>query len=223
MSLDISGNDQLVRIYWNLTATGALSLVERVTISLNEKAIPFRLKVVKDPAQFTRCDSSVLYFRKSDYGKVHEAISVIYPQLRNHVRLGIPAFTKFMAEGVGLAESPQGGQSFGMDRCSLLAEGIIAASEGKKQSLQKKIQKISEVFSLNGLKLDYPYLNPQSPDIYREFDIHLNLSPPVQKMKTSVKASSKTFIETALDIGHLLCEQAIWHENKCTWMGKFAR
>ena len=45
------------------------------------------------------------------------------------LRPRIPAFTLALAPGVGLAESPATGESFGEHRCGLLADGIVGADE----------------------------------------------------------------------------------------------
>jgi hypothetical protein len=74
-----SAAEPLTRVYWNLKPSGAIGIMRRVTRELNEAGIPFKFKVLSDPAHFTRCDAAVLYFRKSDYRQVARALESIYP------------------------------------------------------------------------------------------------------------------------------------------------
>lgn len=71
----------LVRFYWNLTQEGAVRFMQNVTSMLNRAKLPFKLKVVNDPARFIRCDVVVLYIRKSDYDVVSESLERIYPEV----------------------------------------------------------------------------------------------------------------------------------------------
>jgi hypothetical protein len=54
------------------------------------------------------------------------------------MRPGTPVFTKFLAPGLGLAEDPGQGDSFGQHRCRLLADAMILAYEqGKKAAMRE--------------------------------------------------------------------------------------
>jgi hypothetical protein len=53
--------ETLVRLYWNVTAAGAIRVVDELTRLLNNRSISFRLKALRDPSTYHRCDSVVLY------------------------------------------------------------------------------------------------------------------------------------------------------------------
>lgn len=158
----------LVRFYWNLRAEDAPTLVKGATQLLNDDQIPFRLKVVNDPARYDRCDAGVLYVQRADYPRVLPAVRRILVELGAKLKKATPVFTKVLAPGLGLAEEPAvSGDSFGMDRCRLLAEAIVRIHERAVAGATDRLAVIEEVFAEDGISLATPYLNPGSPDRYR--------------------------------------------------------
>jgi hypothetical protein len=120
----------LVRFYWNLRAEDAPTLIRGATELLNDDHIPFRLKVVNDPARYDRCGAGVLYVQRTDYEQVLPAVRRILVGLGANLKNVTPIFTKVLAPGLALAEEPAGSKdSFGMDRCRVLAEGIVRVHE----------------------------------------------------------------------------------------------
>src|SRR6266700_643509 len=85
---------EVVRFYWNFSANGAVHFMHEVTASLNQAGLPFQVKILKDPQQFTRCDPVVLYVWKNDYAAVATILSTLYPLLANDLKPDTPAFTK---------------------------------------------------------------------------------------------------------------------------------
>ena len=65
---------QMLRLYWNVSPEGALSLMRLITERLNMICVPFRLKVVSSPQGFNRRDTAVLYMRKGNYGAVRSIL-----------------------------------------------------------------------------------------------------------------------------------------------------
>jgi hypothetical protein len=82
------------------------------------------------------------------------------------LRDSVPLFTKKLRNGVGLAEEPNTGESFGMHRCRLTAEGIVEAWYRGDQTIQGRMQAVNARFAFNNLKLEKPYLNPGSQDLF---------------------------------------------------------
>jgi hypothetical protein len=212
----------LVRFYWNLTAEGALDFIRSAIPVLNRSQLFFKLKVLNDPAQFTRCDAAVIYIRKGDYHLVSELLSkIVYPKVVASLRQGTPVFTKTLVAGVGLAEDPGQGESFGMHRCRLLADGLIRAYEQGKRSFDERLQVVVERFTEEGISLEKPFLNPGSSDSYKfqpKLEPQLldsyDMSRPVRTDSTS-----GVFLDTADRIGQHLLQKAIWHGNRCNWLG----
>lgn len=207
--------EPLVRFYWNIDPEGASSLMRNMTASLNDAGHPFRLKVLNDPAHFTRCDAGVLYIIKSHYEQVGRLLASIYEAVAPHMREGVPALTKMLAPGLGIAEDPGRGESFGLHRCNVLAEGLVRAYERGAHSLPDRIAVVEETFSEYHISLHAPYLNPGSEDAYL----------PIRDMSTVVpyapipQADSDILLLTARQIGERICDEAIWHEGRCNWIG----
>jgi HopA1 effector protein family len=163
---ELGGGEPVIRHYWHLSSSGGAALVAAGTRLLNEAGLPFRLKVLIDPGLYTRCDAGVLYTPK----RLHTEVAGVLPALRaavaEHLRPGTPALTKPLGEGLGLAEDPPGGDSFGMDRCGLLAEAMVRGAELGLQTKEERLALVERTFGERGIDLDRPYLNADSADEY---------------------------------------------------------
>jgi hypothetical protein len=155
----------MLRVYFHLVHPAAPSLVAAVTSSLNEIGIAFRLKVIDAPERFSRCDAAVLYVSTHDFNLLRPVLRDLSP--RGGLREGTPAFTKPLAPGIGLAEHPVSGESFGGHRCRLLAEGIVDAHNRGIRNLDERLTAVEAHFASHGIELEAPYLAPGSRDRYR--------------------------------------------------------
>jgi len=216
---DFHGAD-VVRFYWNLRAEGAVRLMQELTRELNGARLPFRFKVVNDRAAFSRCDAAVLYVPKSDYPAVAEIVERIHPKISERLNERVPAFTKRLARGLGFAEDP-GSQhdSFGMHRCRLLAEGMFRAWQQGRQSLSDRVRIVEAYFAENKISLKTPFLNPGSADLY---EFRVNGAPLGRRDSREVRpvsCSANDYLDVAAGIASRLMRQAIWHEDRCNWVG----
>ncbi|HEU5101388.1 MAG TPA: T3SS effector HopA1 family protein, partial [Roseiflexaceae bacterium] len=209
----------LVRLYWNLTAEGAASFVQHATSLLNRADLPFRLKVLNDPAQYTRCDAGVIYLFKHDYAIARALLESIYQQVAASLKPTTPVFTKPLAPGLGLAEDPGHPDSFGLQRCRILADGLIRAYEQGKTSAGRRWQVVAEHFAEQQIDLHAPFLNPGSADIYdfqatgQIFSVLQAPAGPASDRNTSA------YLKTADEIGQRLVREAVWHVERCNWLG----
>jgi len=207
-------NRHLVRTYWNLTSEGAVRFMRVATSLLNRHGVPFVVKAVSDLAQVSRCDSVVLYLRSNDYPAAHELIEQMHAQVAEHLNVSIPALTKWVADGVGLAEDPNGEGSFGIHRCRLLAEGMVTAQENGARRLRERLDQVANSFARSGITLDTPYLRAGSTDVYEP----LSTKRPRVASGASRNTSPEEPLATAARIGLRLCEQAHWYGDRCTWI-----
>ncbi|NEP41987.1 MAG: hypothetical protein F6K35_23285 [Okeania sp. SIO2H7] len=161
-----------VRVYFNVTPEGVVAVMGSLTEKLNQVAVPFSFKVLYNPADYERYDSGVLYFEKSNYELVRQVLSDVYGENKSYFQSEIPLFTMELAPGLGLAEEPDNKfatqESFGMNRCQIIANGLLTAWQQGDNSTEGKIKAILEQFSLLGIDLQRPYLNANSEDIYRK-------------------------------------------------------
>ena len=206
----------ILRLYWNLTPSGAVSFVERATEALNRAELPFTLKALDDAAQYTRCDAVVLYIRKDDFREVSAILEKIYRALETSLQPATPALTKRLAAGVGIAESPPSDLSFGLSRSRALAEGMLRAYEASKTSIEDQLRSVEECFIEDGFDFESPYLNLGSLD---QFEL-LPLPRRGPALDTAPGArTSAECLKAAAEIGRTLAQQAIWHDNRCNWIG----
>lgn len=224
--------DTLVRLYWHLTPAGATHLMALVTTALNAARIPFQFKVLNDPSAYTRNDAGVLYITKRDLRRAARLLERIYREVREELPPGEPALTKRLAPGLGLAEDPRDGDSFGMHRCGLLAEAFVAAGEQGIREPAGVLRLIEESFAHAGLDLERPYLGPGSADDYDDV-----LPPASWPVATEPAASPHAigdgdpareddaarrarYLAAARAIGDRLAADAVCYDGRCTWLGK---
>lgn len=172
---DLEHNPILVRVYFNLTPEGAVGVMGSLTRCLNDLAIPFSFKVLYNPKDYKRHDSGVLYFDKRNYQEVREVLQTVYRDNQPHFKPDIPLFTKRLALGLGLAEEPDQKfaelESFGMNRCQIIANGLMEAKNQGDNSPEARMEAIYQNFSLLNIDLNSPYLNANSEDIYAPLNL----------------------------------------------------
>jgi len=178
MAVSNAGPDthpQTVRVYFNLSPEGAVAVMESLTQQLNEIRIPFTFKVLYNPSDYGRYDSGVLYFEKSNYQAVRQVLRSVYAENQLHFRTEVPLFTKLLAPGLALAEEPDckfaAVESFGMNRCQIVANGLLSARQNGDESPDNRMASIREHFSLLGIDWQRSYLNANSEDIYTPLDL----------------------------------------------------
>jgi HopA1 effector protein family len=168
-----SKTDTLVRTYFNLTPEGAVAVMESLTRRLNQADISFSFKVLYNPQQYHRFDAGVLYFDKVDYEAVALILAAIHMEYRSHFVPEVPLFTKQLAVGMSVAEEPNlqftQSESFGMNRCQIVTDGLLKAFEAGQDSAAERMSAILSQFAMVGIDLQYPYLNSDSENIYHSF------------------------------------------------------
>ncbi len=164
-----------VRIYFNLSPEGAVAVMGSLTRQLNETTIPFTFKVLYNHSDYGRYDSGVLYFERSNYEVVRQVLRSVYAKERSHFRTEVPLFTKLLAPGLALAEEPDckfaTQESFGMNRCQIVANGLLEARQKGDESTECRMAFIRQHFSLLGIDWQRAYLNANSDDIYTPLDL----------------------------------------------------
>lgn len=165
----------IVRIYFNLSPAGAVAMMAGLTQQLNQAQIPFSFKALYNPSEYRRHDSAVLYFDRHHYETVRQVLQPLYKKHSAHFHEATPLFTKTLAPGLALAEEPAqklaAQESFGMNRCQLIANGLLLARLSGDESPEKRMAAILEQFALLEIALESPYLNPRSEDIYTPLDL----------------------------------------------------
>jgi hypothetical protein len=163
---------RLVRLYFHTSAEGACDLLRHLTARLNRYEVPFGLKCLSDPASYDRTDAAVLYVARRWFQIVAAALADLPAA---GLRPAVPLFSRPLRPGVGLAEDPGNGESFGMHRCRLVAEGIVEAWRRGAVSPDDRLGMIQARFAREALSLAKPHLNPGSADFTLGFNLDFNL------------------------------------------------
>lgn len=215
----------VVRLYWNLYSWGAAGLVRGITTRLNGAQLPFRLKVVNHPERYDRCDAGVLYLLKEDLRRAAPLLAEVYRDVRRDLKRPVPALTKRIAPGVGLAEEPPGGDSFGLQRCRLLTEGLVRGWERGAESVEERLAIVLETFREAGIDPKRPYLNPGAVDEYDFLIDAFRGLATASVCRVGVGPvngqahAERDYLDVATAIGREIVEEAFWHEGWCNWLG----
>ena len=156
-----------IRIYWHIRAEGARQLVQSVSREFNRSAVPFRLKVLSAPGGYRRADAGILYIAPSHLGEARTLIRDVYFEVRGQMRPDVSTFVLPLAPGLGLAEDPPDGSSFGIHRSTLIA-ALLFDALGHAEPLAT----VAVALKSAGYPLDRMYLNPGSVELYRDWQVH---------------------------------------------------
>ncbi|HYC88935.1 MAG TPA: T3SS effector HopA1 family protein [Thermoanaerobaculia bacterium] len=162
-----SGSDsRMTRIYWHIGEEGAVPLVRAVSTLLNRYQIPFRFKTLAYSGVYTRADAAVLFFAARYYGVILKLLPLLRAEVAHSLRPAVPLLTRRLHDGLGLAEDPATGASFGMSRSKLVAQAVWDAYTRGTQSEEARMQELALQFERHGLSLERPHLRAGSADIY---------------------------------------------------------
>jgi HopA1 effector protein family len=155
-----------VRFYWNVPADAAPDLMRTLTLTLNAIGVPFAFKCLRNAAAYNRRDAGTLFVPQSSYAVTIASLHKIHDAVADRLRPDVPLFAKQIMPGLGFAEDPGANESFGMQRCRLLAEGLWAAFVRGAAETPAVVEELKRHFTMNGVDLNRPYLNPWSIDRY---------------------------------------------------------
>mgnify|MGYP003471130480 FL=1 len=155
-----------VEIYFNFTPDAAVAIAQTLTHELNKLSIPFQFAILHNPALFRCYDAGTLKLSQADYLATQTVLAQIYQTHQADFSPDVPLFTKQLAPGLGIAEVPTTPGSFGMQRCELLATGLLAAMAQGQTLAADKLNTIRQQFATAGIDELQPYLNPDALDCY---------------------------------------------------------
>lgn len=222
--LDRDANEML-RLYWHLRPAGAARFVRILTTLLNRSDVPFSLKALADELDYARCDAAVLYLRRADFDALRDELARVHAGLAAFLIDRVPALTKRIASGIGLAESPPAGESFGRHRCNLIAEALVEAHAASAGSVARRTDVVVGAFAAAGLSADVPYLDRCDHSDYAELPAASNGRYVVLSHRDAGRAGTSGVIAAralglARRIAEGLCESAVWHDDRCTWLDR---
>ena len=154
----------LVRVYWRVSLDGAPALVRLLTVAVSDVSVPAALKVVADASAFGRADALVLYVARDALGGLAGALRDAARRMEGSLRDPPPRLTRRVAPGVGLAEGPADGASFGQSRCRLIAAALAAAGAGGPGWVERGVAAIRRRLDQAGIDPDRSHLSVRGAD-----------------------------------------------------------
>ena len=155
-----------VRFYFHCDQHSVLDVMRSVTGTLNRYQVPFRLKCLDHPRLYGRSDALVLYVEKRYVQFVARCLMSLSDGAAFQLSDPVPLFSKRLVQGIGIAEDPGDGQSFGQQRTRLLAEALLDAHDADCLHDDGVLAHIERRFKEAGLDLRRPHLNAGSVDWY---------------------------------------------------------
>jgi hypothetical protein len=156
----------VVRVYWHIAAEAAAPLMAALTAGLNAIGVPFRFKTVAYPRGYGRADSAVLYLARPEVARAWPIVLETYERVAPHVAVAVPRLTRAAAPGLGLADDPTNGESFGQHRCRIIAEALWTAFQEGRSSAGDRAEVLASTFAQMGMDPRRPYLGPGAQGDY---------------------------------------------------------
>ncbi|HEV2739815.1 MAG TPA: T3SS effector HopA1 family protein [Candidatus Elarobacter sp.] len=157
---------EIARVYFNAAPECVEQIVGALSAKLNRYAIPFRLKFLTDPAWYDRTDAVVLYVARRFLEPVLSVVATARGAFTDGLRPEVPLFAKALAAGIGGADDPGSGESFGQARCRLTARGIVDAWLHGSQATSHRLDAVAQRFASAGLSLERPHVAAGFADLY---------------------------------------------------------
>ncbi|CNF13542.1 type 2 lantibiotic biosynthesis protein LanM [Mycobacterium tuberculosis] len=210
----------LIRLYWNVTAVGALDLVALLSRTLAERDLRYEFKVVHSDGEWPeRADTGVLYIGHRDLLNTWPALREIHGRLLPYMRPYVPALTRRLGVGLSVAEDPGDGASHGMFVCEAIAEGLVRAHHEGFTDPARQMAHVAEWFASKGRSLEAPYASEEVA--YTTVEALSDTSPP--QAKAAMPPTMEPLSDDVL-LGHVdrlarrISGDALWHDDRCTWL-----
>jgi hypothetical protein len=155
---------RLSRLYFNVPSAQADWLLRRVGRELNRYRVPYRFKCPVDPQRFERSDAAVLYLARRFAPSALRLLRPLAREFGERLRADVPLFTRAVLPGIGAADEPGDGQSFGQSRARLLAQALVDA--GVNAHVDARRAALAARLRQHGLDPFRPHLAPGLEDIY---------------------------------------------------------
>ncbi|MFG1688466.1 lanthionine synthetase LanC family protein [Nonomuraea sp. NPDC049269] len=206
---------RLVRLYWNVTAGGAIGLVSLLSRELGELGLCYEFKVIHADAQYLdRADTAVLYMGHLDLVRAWSKLREIHARLLPNMRPYVPALTRKVGLGLALAEDPGGGNSYGMFVCEAIAGGAIQALVEGRTEPAERLEYVANWFADAGRSLDTPYAS----EAVLETVVGELTAVPAQRSVAPAAPSDYDLLGQVDRIAARIARGALVQGDRCTWL-----
>lgn len=219
------------RFYVNLKrdANGIHLFINLISEKLNERCIPFELKLRNALSSYTRTDVAILFIHRQHVNASLDTIAYVYNQLKrgDYLREGTPKFTKRFSpfDSLSFAENPsEKSVSFGMWRSQLIVNSILPELARPTVTSALIKDKILHGLKEKNFNIYELYRNPypEKNEYKYRFDLLEKKLKKPALLDSPIDASirylpKQRFLKSARTVGFRLCREAVWYGSCCTW------
>lgn len=202
-----------VKLYFNTKPEHIFELIELLCHELNYYKIPFLFKCPSHSILFDRLDNSVLYLSRKDFAIASRILSKSLSTINSCLNPEVPLFTKQLSSGLAFAEGSLKGQSFGIERCSLIATAIYNSKDLDFKTEEEKVNYIISIIQEENYDAQRMYLNPGSQYPFDFSSFNRKMYHP--KKRNHIYDND---LLVAQSIANNLIRRAHWSKGYCTWM-----
>jgi hypothetical protein len=147
-----------LRLYWNIDPAALPELMAGLTEVLAEAGTPFAAKAPTTPDQLVRADLAVVYVDPDRYDSAVPGLRKVHGAVAEAVRGDPPPLSLPVAPGLGIAEDPGNGESFGQHRSRAVAAAIAGAIGDCETDRNRLVERITAGLAAAGVDLAAPHL-----------------------------------------------------------------
>jgi|PersoiStandDraft_1058852.scaffolds.fasta_scaffold00049_51 hypothetical protein len=207
---DAHNDDCLVRYYLAPKPAQLAEVVQTLSRALNQACLPYMLKYPNDSTEWLRHDAVVLYIAARQAHQVHSLLGCYSQWLRPRLHCQVPLWAQPLLPGLGFAQDPIDGRSFGESRCRALALGLLDAA-----SATEALGAIRQQFEAQGIDWQQPHLESDAED---RFGLRQMRFFEADETPRAAPEPTSKYLKEASRIGYQLCAEALWLEDRCTWI-----
>jgi len=207
---DACNDDCLVRYYLAPEPAQLGQVVQILSAALDQACLPYLLKYPCDSAEWLRHDAVVLYIAARQAHQVHRLLGQYSQWLRQRLRGPVPLWAQPLQPGLGFAQDPLDGRSFGESRCRALALGLLDAT-----AAPDAVEAIRQRFEEQGIDWQQPHLEADPEDRFGLRQLRFSGGDEAPSALTQPPSDC---LQEAIRIGHFLCAEALWLGDRCTWI-----
>jgi hypothetical protein len=152
----------LIRCYWNVGPECVGFVLAVMTSALDAAGLSYCVKCPLRPSDYARADPLVLYAERRQWPSVLPVVRSVVAETGRHLRRDSPALTRVLRAGLGVAEDPGHGVSFGQSRCNALAPLVLAILRDAREREPEALEWLIEGLRSAGIAPERPWLNDGS-------------------------------------------------------------
>lgn len=157
----------LTRIYLNARLRGCGAAVALLSAALEADGGPYALKVHLELRRGQRADAIVVYLPRDQFESIRPHLAGVAVTLTaaGHLVPATPRLTAVLHPGIAAADGRAGGESYGQERCAILASALAGVS-GERATADAVTTRSFTALRKAGLDPHRPWLAPGADHDY---------------------------------------------------------